>query len=157
MGTLTIPVATGELADKITILQIKQQRIDDAGKRANVEAELAQLLPLWQQVLAAAGSAARVTEEGDGLATLKTRLRQVNERMWEIQDGLRECERKQQFDATFVGLARAVATTNGERVAIKNAINRLSGSAFIEEKQYHGDDGPAGPGTGGHKPESPAG
>lgn len=145
MGTITIPVATGELADKITILDIKLARIDDAGKQANVRAELDQLLPLWRQVLATAGTAQAGRDELD---LLKTRLREVNERMWDIQDGLRERERRQCFDAEFVRLARAVATTNGERVAIKNAINRQSGSAFIEEKQYHGEAGPADAGSG---------
>ncbi|MCK9489141.1 MAG: hypothetical protein M0Q42_07050 [Xanthomonadales bacterium] len=151
MGSLTIPVATGELADKITILEIKLERIDDAGKQANVRAELDSLLPLWRQVLAAsdAGQASGAAQDDDeDLEALKSRLREVNERMWQIQDGLRECERQQRFDAEFVRLARAVATTNGERVAIKNAINRLSGSAFVEEKQYRGEAAGADAGNG---------
>jgi len=60
----------------------------------------------------------------------------VNELMWDVQDGLRACEASQTFDARFIELARAVAVRNGERVAIKNGINRLAGSDFIEEKQY---------------------
>lgn len=150
MGSLTIPVATGELADKITILEIKLERIDDPGKRANVRAELDSLLPLWRQVLVAgdAGTTGSTQNDDEDLDSLKIRLREVNERMWDIQDGLRERERQQCFDAEFVRLARAVATTNGQRVAIKNVINRQSGSAFIEEKQYSGEAAPSDAGRG---------
>ncbi len=134
MDTIAIPVSTGELADKITILEIKVERIDDAGKLANIREELDLLARLWQPVAAAS----------PGLAAIKADLRAVNERMWDIQDGLRERERRQLFDDEFIRLARAVATTNGERVALKNAINRLSGSAFVEEKQYRAEHGVAG-------------
>ncbi len=133
MDTITIPVSTGELADKITILEIKVDRIDDAGKLANIREELDLLSRLWQPVEAARAE----------LAEIKADLRAVNERMWDIQDGLREREREQRFDGEFIRLARAVATTNGERVALKNAINRLSGSAFVEEKQYRAEQGVA--------------
>ncbi len=134
MDTIAIPVSTGELADKITILEIKVERIDDATKLVNIREELDLLLRLWQPVAAARGE----------LAAIKADLRGVNERMWDIQDGLRERERQQRFDDEFIRLARAVATTNGERVALKNAINRLSGSAFVEEKQYRAEQTEAG-------------
>lgn len=135
MDTISIPVSTGELADKITILEIKADRIGDAGKLANIREELDLLQRLWLPI--AAGR--------DDLATMKTDLRVVNERMWDIQDGLRDRERQQLFDDEFIRLARAVATTNGERVALKNAINRLSGSAFVEEKQYRAEQPDTGP------------
>jgi hypothetical protein len=126
LDTILTPVPIGELADKLTILEIKADRIADAAKVANVRAELDGLRPLWQPIEAADAA----------LAGIKGQLREVNERMWDIQDALRDCEAAQRFDAEFVRLARAVATTNAERIALKNEINRRSGSRFVEEKQY---------------------
>ncbi len=126
MNTIMVPVSVGELVDKITILEIKAERIADAGKRANVVRELEGLLPLWEK--AGAGSAE--------LAALKLRLREVNERMWDVQDALRAKEAAGDFGPEFIELARAVAARNGERVGFKNEINRLAGSQFVEEKQY---------------------
>ena len=70
------------------------------------------------------------------LADMKEQLRAINERMWDVQDALRAKEAAQVFDADFIDLARSVAHHNGERIQVKNAINRLAGSRFIEEKQY---------------------
>lgn len=126
MNTILIPVSIGELADKLTILEIKAERIEDAGKRAHVQVELEGLRALWSPLEGA-------QEE---LAPLKRDLRAINERMWDVQDALRAKEAAQAFDGEFVTLARAVAQRNGERIAVKNTINRLAGSRFIEEKQY---------------------
>ena len=126
MQTISVPVSVGELADKLSILQIKSERIDDAAKRAHVEAEMAGLRPIWERLVA----------DSPALAGHYDRLKAVNEQMWDVQDGLREREARKDFDAGFIELARAVAVRNGERVAIKNGINRLAGSRFIEEKQY---------------------
>ena len=120
MNTILIPVSIGELADKLSILEIKAARIDDAGKRAHVQVELEGLRTLWD---------AQVAAQAD-LAGMKDQLRAINERMWDVQDAA------QVFDADFVELARSVARHNGERIQVKNAINRLAGSRFIEEKQY---------------------
>ncbi|WP_313928865.1 DUF6165 family protein [Pseudoxanthomonas sp.] len=126
MNTILIPVSIGELADKLTILEIKAERIDDAGKRAHVQVERDGLRTLWEPLVAAQQE----------LAAMKDELRAINERMWDVQDALRAKEAAQTFDGGFVDLARAVAQRNGERIAVKNAINRLAGSRFIEEKQY---------------------
>lgn len=126
MQTISVPVSVGELADKLSILQIKHERIADPGKRAHVAAEMDGLRPIWERLVAGNAS----------LADHYARLKAVNERMWDVQDGLRAREASKTFDAGFVELARAVAVRNGERVAIKNGINRLAGSEFIEEKQY---------------------
>ena len=126
MNTILIPVSIGELADKLSILEIKAARIDDAGKRAHVQVELEGLRTLWD---------AQVAAQAD-LAGMKDQLRAINERMWDVQDALRAKEAAQVFDADFVKLARSVARHNGERIQVKNAINRLAGSRFIEEKQY---------------------
>lgn len=126
MNTILIPVSIGELADKLTILEIKAERIDDAGKRTHVQVELDGLRALWEPLAAAQHD----------LIAMKHELRAINERMWDVQDALRAKEAAQTFDAEFVTLARAVAQRNGERITVKNAINRLVGSRFIEEKQY---------------------
>jgi hypothetical protein len=127
--TILTPVSIGELIDKITILEIKAERIDDAAKLANIRTELDGLLPLWE--------AQRVARPA--LAELKTRLKDINERMWDIQDALRAKEAAPQFDEAFIQLARGVYGTNSERVAVKNEINRIAGSALVEEKQYQGE------------------
>jgi len=124
--TILTPVSVGELIDKISILEIKAERITDAGKRANVERELAGLMAVAAPLLAAHA----------GLEDLGGALREVNQRMWDIQDGLRAHEAVQTFDREFITLARGVYRTNGERVALKGEINRLLGSRLVEEKQY---------------------
>jgi hypothetical protein len=129
VDAILTPVSIGELIDKITILEIKAERITDAGKVANVRTELDGLLPLWHQQLAAQ----------PGLDALKTQLKVINERMWDIQDRLRDKEAAQVFDDEFIQLARGVYGTNGERVKVKNEINRIAGSQLVEEKQYQGE------------------
>lgn len=126
MNTIQIPVSIGELADKLSILAIKAERIDDAGKRAHVQVEKDGLEALW----------APLVEQQAELSALMADLRAINERMWDVQDALRAKEAAQAFDAEFVELARSVAHHNGERIQVKNTINRLAGSRFIEEKQY---------------------
>lgn len=128
MDAILTPVSIGELIDKITILEIKAERIDDAAKLANVRTELDGLLPLLQQLQAQ-----------PALAALKQQLKVINERMWDIQDQLRDKEAAQVFDDAFIQLARGVYGTNGERVQVKNEINRVAGSALVEEKQYQGE------------------
>ncbi len=120
-----IPVSVGELVDKVTILRIKARRIGEA-KRANVVRELT----LLEEIMA------RVVPAGAGVAALTTDLEAVNARLWDIEDGKRDCERRQDFGAPFVALARAVYLENDRRAAIKRRINELTGSAIVEEKSY---------------------
>jgi hypothetical protein len=129
VDAILTPVSIGELIDKITILEIKAERIADADKNANVRKELDGLWPLWQQQLASQ----------PGLDALKDQLKAINVRMWDIQDQLRDKEAAQVFDDAFIQLARGVYGTNGERVKVKNEINRIAGSALVEEKQYQGE------------------
>lgn len=126
MNTIQIPVSIGELADKLSILAIKAERIDDAGKRAHVQVEKEGLEALWAPLVAQQAE----------LSSLMGELRAINERMWDVQDALRAKEAAQAFDADFIELARSVARHNGDRIQVKNTINRLAGSRFIEEKQY---------------------
>jgi len=129
VDAILTPVSIGELIDKITILEIKAERIGDATKLANVRTELGGLLPLF----------AKQQASQPALDALKQSLKAINERMWDIQDQLRDKEAAQQFDDAFVQLARGVYQTNGERVQVKNEINRVAGSALVEEKQYQGE------------------
>jgi len=126
MKDILVPISPGELLDKITILRIKQVRILDAGKLANVKRELALLEQTWRECGAA-------TQE----VTLEERaLQNVNERLWDIEDRIRDKEAKQSFDRDFIELARSVYVANDERAAIKRRINTQLGSRLIEEKSY---------------------
>jgi uncharacterized protein DUF6165 len=121
-----VPISHGELIDKITILEIKAERIGDAAKRANVGAELEQLEAVWQREAAGAAD----------IAAERAALLAVNEALWDIEDRIREKERTHSFDAEFIELARSVYIRNDERAAIKRTINERLGSALVEEKSY---------------------
>jgi hypothetical protein len=122
---ILIPVAPGELVDKITILRIKVARIDDPNKRANAARELAML----EDVQAGLSNSAE-------LARLEADLGSVNEALWEIEDAIRDQERDQDFGPGFVALARDVYHQNDRRAALKREINLLLGSDIVEEKSY---------------------
>ncbi|MEJ0018416.1 MAG: DUF6165 family protein [Acetobacteraceae bacterium] len=123
-----VPVSWGELIDKITILEIKADRLRSAEARAHVVHELG----LLRAVLAERGA------EPAGLAALRAHLAAVNRRLWDTEDAIRRKEAARSFDAGFIALARAVYTDNDERSRIKRSINVLLGSAIVEEKQYVG-------------------
>lgn len=123
---ILVEVAPGELIDKITILQIKSERMADAEKLRNVRVEL-------EVLEAARDGATAVTEE---LGALTAQLKQVNEALWEIEDAIRDCEREQNFGPKFIELARSVYHSNDRRAALKRQINELLGSKLIEEKSY---------------------
>jgi Family of unknown function (DUF6165) len=126
MSEITVPISPGELLDKITILRIKSARMSDASKLANVRSELRALEDTWR------GSPyAKSGIEADVNALLE-----VNERLWVIEDDIREKERAKAFDADFIRLARAVYFENDERAAIKRRINTKLGSSIVEEKSY---------------------
>jgi hypothetical protein len=124
--SLLIPVSWGELLDKITILQIKSERMTDPAKLANVRSEL-ELLEKVRDLQDAVP---------DGLAELVADLRTVNGMLWEIEDAIRDCEREQDFGERFIELARSVYFTNDRRADLKYRINRLAGSRVVEEKSY---------------------
>ena len=126
MSEIQVPVSFGELLDKLSILQIKSERITDAAKLANVRREMAALEQTWQ------GHAA----SGRDIAGLLAELKAVNERLWDIEDAVRLKERDQAFDAEFVALARSVYQNNDERARVKKAINLALGSGYVEEKSY---------------------
>ncbi len=130
---ITVEIAPGELLDKITILQIKSERIGDPAKRANVAVELATLNAARAQALP--GSA--------DLARLEAELKRVNEALWDIEDAIRQCERARDFGPRFIELARSVYRTNDRRAAVKRQVNELLGSRLVEEKAYVDYDKPS--------------
>ena len=123
---IKVPVSPGELLDKITILRIKSRRMNDPQKLRNVRLELDALQTTWSSSAFAAA-----TIDADVQA-----LMEVNERLWAIEDDIRDKEHAQAFDAEFIRLARAVYVENDERAAIKRRINLALGSAIVEEKSY---------------------
>ena len=123
---LMTPVSPGELLDKLTILEIKAERITDAEKRANVAHEKRLLETVWQDSQL----------ETDEVVRLRDQLKTVNEQLWDIEDGIRDEERAGRFGDRFIELARSVYTTNDERAALKKAINQALGSDIVEEKSY---------------------
>ena len=123
---LKVEVSVGELLDKITILEIKSERISDEGKLANVNKELGILRRTW---------AHSPFGQRDVTAQIK-RLKQVNEALWEIEDNIRRKEAAQKFDEEFISLARSVYHQNDVRAAVKKEINTQLGSDLVEEKSY---------------------
>lgn len=123
---IKVPVSFGEVLDKITILEIKSERIADAEKVKNVRLELDELSATWNE--AVEGQAA--------IADLRNQLKAVNEELWEIEDDIRDQEAAQDFGPKFIELARAVYVTNDKRAAIKKEVNLALGSRFVEEKSY---------------------
>ena len=123
---LNVPIGPGELVDKITILEIKSERLASLEKLTNVRVELAALVAVRDAAIAAS----------DALARLTAALKDVNEALWQIEDEIRDCERAGDFGSHFIELARAVYRSNDERAALKRQINDLLGSEIVEEKSY---------------------
>jgi Family of unknown function (DUF6165) len=123
---IKVPVSPGELVDKITILEIKSARMTDPAKLANVRVELALLHDTWRM---SAYASHDITSQWAALRT-------INEKLWDIEDLIRDKERARTFDQEFIDLARAVYVTNDERAAIKRDINMRLGSKIVEEKSY---------------------
>ena len=125
---ISIPVSAGELLDRIAILRIKSDRMDDPPKLANVREELAQLEAVLDRELP---PSKQVTDLVSGLEKANTSL-------WEVEDELRELEAESAFGEAFVEAARSVYRLNDERHRIKRAISELYGSEITEEKSYAG-------------------
>jgi hypothetical protein len=123
---LSAPIGPGELIDKITILEIKAERLADGQKLANVRAELCALIAARDAAL----------PPSPPLARLGAALKEVNRALWQIEDDIRDCEREGDFGPRFIALARAVYRTNDQRAALKREINQLLDAAIVEEKSY---------------------
>lgn len=123
---IKVPVSFGEVLDKITILEIKSERIKEQAKLKNVRLELDELNETW----------AEAVSDQSAIAHLRQQLKAVNEELWVIEDDIRDEEAKQDFGPRFIELARAVYVTNDKRAALKKDINLALGSRFVEEKSY---------------------
>ena len=126
MENIKVPVSPGEVLDKITILEIKSERMEDPEKVANVRIELKLLQDTW---------AANITDD-DTIRGLHAQLKEINEALWEIEDDIRDKERVKEFDERFIELARAVYFTNDKRSEVKKKLNLHLGSQIVEEKSY---------------------
>jgi len=122
---ILVPISVGELMDKLTILEIKSERINNPSQLKNIVQEL---------------EALRAVPLGDidctMLDKLKAELKRVNARLWDVEDAIRDCDARGDFGGSFIELARAVYRLNDERARLKKAINLASGSRLFEEKSY---------------------
>ena len=126
MNNPSIPISWGEIIDKITILEIKSERLTSKPALENVRRELSKLVNI--------ADAAQGLEPK--LETLKAELKRVNETLWQIEDDIRAKEAERTFDQAFIALARAVYHNNDKRGTLKQQINALLKSDIVEEKQY---------------------
>jgi len=124
--SIRIEVSFGELIDKITILEIKQERVLEAAKTINIERELAVLNGAWRDC----------NVDHESVNEQRVQLKSINVTLWGIEDEIRRKEAAQVFDADFIDLARSVYRTNDERSVVKRTINERLESALIEEKSY---------------------
>ena len=126
VDSVKVDIAPGELIDRITILLIKSERMHDPAKLENVRMELDILSTNRDEAL----------QPSEALQELTKKLKTVNEKLWVIEDDIRDCEATQDFGSSFIKLARAVYQNNDERARLKREINHLLGSQIIEEKSY---------------------
>jgi len=120
---MKIEVSNGEIVDKLTILLIKKKNINNIDKLKNINKEISEIENISDSIVS------RDSQEF-------IKLHNINKVLWEIEDQIREKERKKEFDKDFIELARSVYFTNDERSKTKKAINDLSGSKLVEEKSY---------------------
>ena len=126
MDIIHVPVSPGEVLDKITILEIKSERIFDADKLVNVKRELELLQASWSQFV----------DDDETVRRIHSELKTINEALWEIEDDIRDKERAREFDQVFIDLARSVYVTNDQRANAKKELNVYLGSEMVEEKSY---------------------
>ena len=122
---INTPISLGELVDKISILMIKKKNISDSIKLQHVNKELEFLQKTLKKYISE-----------DEINDFILKLVNINSKLWDIEDDIRECERKKLFDQTFIDLARSVYFTNDERAKVKNDINKTFGSELVEVKSY---------------------
>ena len=117
-------ISVGELVDKITILEIKLDKIKNTDKLKNIKNELNILQKYFDEI------------QNNNLIGLKSNLKDTNLKLWQIEDDIRVCEKNNKFDEDFIQLARSVYITNDKRFEIKNSINQLFSSEIKEVKSY---------------------
>lgn len=121
---IKVPISNGELLDKITILQIKKEKIKDQEKQKHIIRELEELTLLMK------------TLPMNDINNLFVELKEINTQLWEVEDALRDKERSATFDNEFIQLARKVYFTNDKRSQVKLKINKISKSELVEVKSY---------------------
>jgi len=122
---MKVEISDGELLDKISILQIKLERISDENKLKNIQAEYTELTGIGARLL-----------EDEQVHILYNKVKAVNETLWDLEDDIRMKEKDKSFDEEFIRLAREIYRTNDRRAEVKKEINLLTGSLFVEEKSY---------------------
>ena len=126
MKDILVPISPGELLDKITILQIKSERMSEPEKVANVQIELDALSAVWKKSVS----------EDSTITEIHNELKSINETLWDIEDDVRDEERAKNFGEKFIELARSVYVTNDLRAEAKKKLNLYLGSTIVEEKSY---------------------
>lgn len=122
---MKVEISNGELLDKFSILEIKMGNITDPSKLVNIENEYRELTNDCTDLL-----------RSSSISSLYSELKSINQKLWNVEDDIRECERRKDFGQEFVSLAREVYFTNDERARVKKEINLASGSSLVEEKSY---------------------
>jgi hypothetical protein len=122
---MKVEISNGELLDKFSILEIKMGNITDPSKLTNIENEYRELTSDCTDLL-----------RNSTISSLYAELKSINQKLWVVEDDIRECERRKDFGQEFVSLAREVYFTNDERARVKKEINLASGSSLVEEKSY---------------------
>lgn len=124
---MKVEISNGELLDKITILELKLDKIKDKDKLVNIKKEFNTLNPLCNELF-------RI--HGGELQVHYLALAKINGQLWDIEDRIRDCEREKSFDKEFLELARSVYITNDKRCEVKKIINLMTSSGLVEEKSY---------------------
>ena len=122
---MKVEISNGELLDKFSILEIKMGNITDPSKLVNIEKEYKELTSDCTDLL-----------RDSTISSLYAELKSINQKLWVVEDDIRECERRKDFGQEFISLAREVYFTNDERARVKKEINLASGSSLVEEKSY---------------------
>jgi len=122
---MKVEISNGELLDKFSILEIKMGNITDPSKLTNVENEYKELTSDCTDLL-----------RNSAISSLYSELKSINQKLWIVEDDIRECERRKDFGQEFISLAREVYFTNDGRARVKKEINLASGSSLVEEKSY---------------------
>jgi len=123
---ISVPVSSGELIDKISILKIKKKKIFDESKLKNINNELSLLNKIYEKNF----------KKIKKILLYEKELIKINKKLWKIEDEIRLLESRKEFNQKFIKLARLVYISNDKRSEIKKKINKLTGSLIIEEKSY---------------------
>ncbi|MDB3981448.1 DUF6165 family protein [Acidimicrobiia bacterium] len=123
---VSVPISLGELLDKISILEIKNKKILDKSKILNIKKELNGLKKVLDEL----------NINSSESNSLYNKLYKINLTLWAIEDSIRVLEKNEDFGEKFIELARAVYKTNDQRFEVKNDINKLFNSEYVEEKSY---------------------